>query len=292
MKKAWTLLLTLIATTSISALPVGNPCDSTILRDGLFCVGNDYPYVNWCNAWSVRFGYYGDYVFNKSLEIKGSGKGDIDRAFVATNAALLVLNLWDRIDLFTTLGDSEFRFDTNNKDFLSPVVLSPTLTSPEEFYLQTETDFSWSVGARGSITCLCGFCFGAEIQYFYFDPNIKYTNSVGNYRDYPNQLKAKYREFQVGFGAAYDICETFIPYIAARWSHTTIGMSGTSFFPVVPQGGGAVVPTPYTLRNLESKNEWGGAIGVTLMNCWNKSLTFEGRYGGERAMHVNAQIRF
>ncbi len=73
MKKIIFTILTILSCGGAYALPVGNPSDASLLYDGLIweghCADMCDPCVTWCDAFSVRIGFYGDYVFNRHMQV-------------------------------------------------------------------------------------------------------------------------------------------------------------------------------------------------------------------------------
>ncbi|CAG9046251.1 Major outer membrane porin [Chlamydia abortus] len=208
---------------SLQALPVGNPAEPSLLIDGTMWEGASGdpcdPCSTWCDAISIRAGYYGDYVFDRVLKVdvnktfSGMGKAPTgntaedfkiaeDRPNIAygrhlqdaewfTNAAFLALNIWDRFDIFCTLGASNGYFKASSAAFNLVGLIGVKGTSVDaalntqlpnvgitqgvvEFY--TDTTFSWSVGARGALwECGCA-TLGAEFQYAQSNPKIEMLN--------------------------------------------------------------------------------------------------------------------
>ncbi|MEG1542376.1 MAG: hypothetical protein RR353_02280, partial [Victivallaceae bacterium] len=122
-----------VAGASVQALPVGNPSEASSLIDGIFWEGvaGDPcdPCATWCDSVSLRAGFYGDYVFNRLFttnvpeQITGfpntfsttppttvqtypnaAYDKDMFDSDLFTNAGYIALNIWDRFDVFTTLG--------------------------------------------------------------------------------------------------------------------------------------------------------------------------------------------
>jgi major outer membrane protein len=281
MKKSLITLLTVLASGSAYALPVGNPSDASLLCDGLLweghCADPCDPCLAWYNAFSFRLGFYGDYVFNRHLEIDtNEDDSDIEHTRISTNAALLTANLWDRLDLFATLGATSFDIDTNAFAFGG--------TNGSRLELESETNFSWSVGLRGTVwECGCT-SLGIEGQYFFMRPDMRRVTQGADTSVYPdNIIDAKYREWQIGAGISHRI-NIFVPYVAVKWSRARLTFDNG-------------IPNPTTLPgvklfNTKNKKDWGWALGVSLVDCEKASLTVEGRFSDEKAVHVNGQIRF
>lgn len=213
---------------SLQALPVGNPAEPSLLIDGTMWEGASGdpcdPCATWCDAISIRAGYYGDYVFDRVLKVdvnktfsgmaatptqatgnasntnqpEANGRPNIaygrhmQDAEWFSNAAFLALNIWDRFDIFCTLGASNGYFKSSSAAFNLVGLIGFSATSSTstdlpmqlpnvgitqgvvEFY--TDTSFSWSVGARGALwECGCA-TLGAEFQYAQSNPKIEILN--------------------------------------------------------------------------------------------------------------------
>ena len=280
MKKLPATLLTILISGSAFALPIGNPWEASIMCDGIFREGyyadcRD-PSINWCDAWSIRVGFYGDYVFNLHMKVDGNENPTIHDTEIYTNAAYLAFNLWDRIDLFGTLGASHLYITTPRQPFV-------VVTNNKWFLIETETDFSWSIGLRGTIwECGC-FALGGETQYFQTRPDINFVRAEDSDSEYINEI-LKYSEWQIGIGAAYRIniasCSTaLIPYLGVKWNRAWIDMGDFSFI--------------FTrFLDLKKDRNFGYSVGVTLLGCNKGSVTVEGRFVNEKAVYVNGQFRF
>jgi len=201
----------------------------------------------------------------------------IDRTEMHTNAGLIVLNLWDRVDIFGTLGGTKFNMEGRADAFFAPIV------STSRIQVETDTDFSWSVGVRGVLwECGCTVI-GVEAQYFRAKPDVRRVTLEASESVYPDDTtKFRYREWQVGLGIAHRI-NMFVPYFAVKWSQVDAKFENFApeFFDVDP-----IDP------KFDPRQNWGYAFGVTLVDCDIMTLNVEGRLRDERAVSVNAQIRF
>jgi major outer membrane protein len=284
MKKLFMTMLTVLACGAAYALPVGNPSDASLLCDGLIWEGHCGdpcdPCLTWCDAFSVRVGFYGDYVFNRHME-DDTNEFDkqIEYTEVYTNAAFLAGNFWDRFDIFATLGATNIFIDTNALAFGSSF-------SGTRFQLATNTHFSWSVGGRGTLwECGCT-SIGAEVQYLYTQPEVQRITIGALDSIYPSNIDAKFREWQIGAGISHRI-NIFVPYAAIKWSRAKLDFDNARFTFLTPDGFDTV-----TLVDTRSRKNLGYAIGVSLVDCEKASLTVEGRFSDEKALYVNGQIRF
>lgn len=281
MKKLFVTLLTIVASGAVYALPVGNPSEASLLCDGFIWEGHCGdpcdPCLSWFDAFSVRFGFYGDYVFNRNLQNDDENDNDIERTQLFTNAGYIAANFYDRLDFFATLGATKILIDTNDKAF--------GFGGTGRFALETESSFSWSMGARGSIwECGCT-TLGAEFQYFYTKPHLTRATLTDSTSIYPQKsVNAKYREWQAGIGLSHRI-NLLVPYVAYKvsgvhlnWGDATLGLPG--------------VGIPAEFQDMKNGKHSGFAVGVSLIDCEKAALTAEGRFGDEKALYVNGQIRF
>jgi major outer membrane protein len=280
MKKLFVTILTILTCGTAYSLPVGNPADATMLLDGIIweglCPEICDPCITWCDAVSIRIGFYGDYVFNRHLEVDQSHfDAVIEDTEIFTNAGYIALNFYDRLDLFTTLGATNLYIETDASGF--------NASPGSRIVIESNTDFSWSLGIRGTIwECGCTM-FGAEAQYFYTRPDltrVTLADASSVYNDHI--LDAKYREWQFGIGVSHRI-HIFVPYLAVKWSWEKLFFDSATF----PLGGS--VPILYNLRGQKC---CGWALGVSVVDCEKLSLTVEGRFADEKALHVNGQLRF
>ncbi len=262
----------LLSSGFLFALPVGNPSDAGALTEGIF--------FNDC-FFGVRVGFYGDYVFNRFLELDEDDHPDIKETDIYTNAGLVALSLWDRVEIFGTLGASEVLIDTTGTSFL--------IESPNFVKINTKSGFSWSVGGHGTVwQCGC-FAVGIAGQYFRATPSIDNVKFPGNSPQYLSDGdKMRLSEWQLSLGGSYCIpvsccCPTTLsPYAAIKWSHAHIDMND-----LLVTGNNTI-----TLFDLKSKKHIGYALGMTLVGDGKVSFTIEGRFADEIALHLNTQLRF
>ncbi len=168
---------------------------------------------------SLRAGFFGDYVFNRLLKTdvpntffmskqasdaaSSSFTGEdlpnialhknMTQSELYTNAGYLALNIWDRFDVFCTLGTtnayikgSSAAFNlvgllgANDADSLGSNAVPNASVGNAFVELYTDAEFSWSVGARGALwECGCA-TLGAEFQYAQAKPEISQINVVSN----------------------------------------------------------------------------------------------------------------
>ncbi|WP_080128758.1 porin [Chlamydia suis] len=278
---------------SLQALPVGNPAEPSLMIDGILWegFGGDPcdPCTTWCDAVSLRLGYYGDYVFDRVLktdvakdfemgaapttasgtnaaapttstprENPAYGKHFQD-AEMFTNAAFMALNIWDRFDVFCTLGATNGYLKGNSASFnlvglfganettaAGKTAVPNVSLSQSVVELYTDTAFAWSVGARAALwECGCA-TLGASFQYAQSKPKVEELNVLCNAAEFtinkpqgyvgvefPLDLTAgttkatgtkdasiDYHEWQASLALSYRL-NMFTPYIGVKWSRAS-----------------------------------------------------------------------
>lgn len=287
MKKLVMSILTILTCGAAYALPVGNPGEASLFTNGLCwestgCCDPCDPCFSWCDAWSFRVGFYGDYVYNRHLEaeVGGVDTGNLEDAELFTNAGYLALNFCDRFDIFTTLGATSFRTRQDTMVF--------TGVAGVESDLYFNSAFSWSIGGRATLwQCDC-FTLGIEGQYFRSNPELDHSvDYLTGAKTYFDDFDTTYSEWQVGLGVSYRIatsCPTlaFVPYVAVKYSkaHWTGDDDVT-----LPLLGGV-------FDRFRSDKHWGWALGLSFTMCDLIGVTVEGRWADEKALYVNGQVRF
>ncbi|MCB1181368.1 MAG: hypothetical protein KDK55_05040 [Chlamydiia bacterium] len=287
MKKMVFCLLTLLTCGVAHALPFRNPAEASLLCDGLFLDGSCcYDWcdsdLSWCDAFSVRFGYDGNFVFNRHLEVDASYSGaDIDNTEICTNAGYVVANLYDRFDLYATFGATNFRIESNASAFGGP--------TGARLVLESETDFSYSIGFRATIFEWGCTSYGIETEYFYTRPNLKCVSLEKDFSAYPaSNIHMKYREWQIGIGVAHRI-NNIVPYFGAKYSRGQMILDGANV--LLSSGGGTLIQN-ILIRDLETKWNGGYVLGISFIDCEKMALSVEGRWPDEKSLSVNGHIRF
>lgn len=260
--KKFTFLLTLAIGSKVLALPIGNPAEPALFTEG--CLFNN---CCWSECFSFRIGYYGDFVYNRHLtRSSATSHGQFDNSTLNTNAGLLALNFWKRVDIFATLGASTGSVSSRSN-----------FIGFGRFDAVYGSNFSWSVGGRAVLwQCGCTFL-GVEGQYFSTHMPLSRFVTLGAGSAYPNSTTF-YSEWQVGGAIAHRI-NMLVPYIGVKYSRSFLDNRG-------------IVVLGSTLPNNKSRKHWGYAVGVTLVDRAIATVTAEGRFADEKAFHINAQVRF
>ncbi len=280
------ILVSLFLFSTAWALPVGNPSEASLHTDGLFW--NCCPWRPTLRIWHdfrPRVGFYGDYIFNRHLRAHDFHfKKQLDHAKIFTNAAYFAIGLWNRFDVFATVGASKLWLEGDISTF-SPFI---DRNRSGRILIETESDLSFSFGARGTWCCCCGTMIGLEGQIFLVDPKVKRITSnalnTANPTFSREFRRAEYTDWQIGLGVSKRFAN-FIPYIAFKWSGCELKWRHPSFpFEIQPS-------STVTFHNFQNRKSLGYALGVTLLDCLRSTITAEARFGDEKALYINAQIR-
>jgi hypothetical protein len=299
MKKLIVTLITLLSCGIAYTAPAGNPAEASLYLQGAWwascnpCNPCD-PFFCWWDAWNIRFGYVGDFVFERNLEEKIRGRADhrIDHTSLFTNAGYFVLNFCDRIDFFATAGASKIHIKTNARTWGFG---GPGSLESELFF---STEFSWSLGGRATLwQCDC-FAVGIEGQYFQTRPHIdKFLEyRAGTFTSFDNNNGVMYSDWQVGLGLCYRFATrcpsfAFVPYSSVTWSGAKLDFHDFRF--VENFGGIGTFPAAtLILPRLQNGKIWGYAIGMTFTLRDSAGVTVEGRFAAEKAVSINGQFRF
>jgi major outer membrane protein len=296
MKKLVVTLLMTLTCRGIQALPLGNPGEATLFTNGIYCESGDSrdpcdPCFSLCDIWSVRAGFYGNYVYNRYLEATNHGK-EVKKTTIFTNAGYLALNFFDRVDLFGTLGATNITLTLDNRiTGLTPPLI---VAFPGLDVIKLQSAFSWSVGGRATLLeCNC-FTVGIEGEYFRTAPHFHNYKSFSQFTESIDDFKTTYSEWQVGLGAAYrvEICSpslALVPYMGITWSNCTLAYTQLAPFILV----NVIAPAiPVAVPKLQNNKSFGYAVGTSLTLCNLVGVTVEGRFGDEKAFYVNGQLRF
>ena len=275
------IFLTLLSCGPLSALPIGSPSEASLTPAGMVFPGlgdnRCDPCLDWCNGISFRFGFYGDYVFNRHLEIDQNNFDDkIDQASLFTNAGYVALNVWDGLDFFATFGTSTFTVEGNTQAFGK--------LGNGRLRIEMSPEFSWSFGVRATIWEWGCTSAGVEGQYFCTKPHVRQVTENCETSIYPNSwVRCLYEEWQVGVGISHKINQ-FVPYLGVKCSHARIDFGDAEL--------DFGIWKPAVLYDLESGKDWGFAVGLTYLSCGWGTVTVEGRFADEKAVYVNGQLRF
>ncbi|MCB1115602.1 MAG: hypothetical protein KDK71_03940 [Chlamydiia bacterium] len=256
--KKW--LFFLFLTPQLFALYMGNPSAPEIVEEGFF-----FSKENW---FAVKAGYQRDWVFDRNMRAVSKVSGRMDGFDFIADQGVLTFNLLNRIEVFGSAGAA--RFHATHR---------PTAQMRQEY--ETNDQFIWGIGGRGTFLTWKNASFGIEGGYTKAHPTMKWMTRNGTPIDPRPGSKLTYHEWQVGLGVSYQI-EVFTPYIGAKYSN-----AGGRFkhLPVGTLASGRHFKT-------KSRRKFGMAIGTTLSSGNRFAATVEARLIDEQSMTLAAEVKF
>lgn len=282
MKKILYTFLSLLISPLLYSLPLGNPAEPALYPCGIFSEKN----TGCCFDWHVRAGYTGDFVFNRNLRLRNSPfpRGHLARqTTLSTNAGFLALNLNNRLDIFSTFGQTRISINAIEQFFGGLNIAEGRLT--------TNTGFSWSVGGKGVILGWRNFALGVEGQYFRTTPHLStyFEANGGRFSYFNSEDHVTYQEWQVGCGLSYRIQKWWpglglTPYVGTKIARVRFDAHNLTFI--------TAANTTLTIFDLKANKKYGVVCGATLNFCDCIGFSAEGRWGDEKALYINGQICF
>ncbi|MCC5832345.1 MAG: hypothetical protein JJU12_04805 [Chlamydiales bacterium] len=281
-KHILTIFTILLIPISAKALPVGNPWDASLISTGVFWnrgfepFGYYDPYYECLDFFSIRIGFYGDYVFNRKFAIDAPGRGEtISETRINTNGGFLALNLFHIADLYGVFGSTNLAFETPESAF--------GVADNRIYYLETNSNISFTAGARVTLFEFCDLAIGADGKYLYTRPRLNSGRREGGPVEYFSDY-ILYQEWQVSLGAAYRVpissTVKVVPYAAVEWAHAKIDFDNLTNEPPI-----------HAFPNLRTPHNFGYALGLTMVGWERWSATIEGRFINEFAFFLNIQFQ-
>ncbi|QVL57749.1 MAG: hypothetical protein KFB93_01350 [Simkaniaceae bacterium] len=256
--KKWFFLLLL--SPKLFALYMGNPSAPEIVDEGFF-----FCKENW---FAVKAGYQRDWVFDRNMKAVSKISGRMDDFDFISDQGVLTINLIDRIELYGSAGAARFH-----------AIHRPRAGVRHEY--ETHDQFTWGLGARGAFATWKGASFGVDAVYQRAHPTMKWMTVNGAPVTPRPGSKLTYYEWQVGFGASYQI-DLFIPYIGAKYSNAG------ARFKNLPSG---FLPSGRYFKT-KNRRKFGMVVGTTLSNGNRFAATVEARLIDEQSITLAAEVKF
>lgn len=263
MARAFKLLFSLLLSTPLAALLIGNPAQPTLQTTSIL---DTRPFPNPSAWWSFRAGYVDDWIYQQNFKRSDSIPNRTNMK-LSTYAGILTLNFKDRLDVYGIIGSSRMQLD-------------------QEMF--TKRALGWGVGMKWILLKLSNFAIGADVKYFNTDQKPRFLimdslpyNIVSDYR-------LCYEEIQGALGMCYH--SSFLaPYIYLTYLKSTIEPTPRKVLIRFPD---ANMVGDTTLCSLENKKKWGLSAGLTLIDRAKATLAFEWRAFNQNAVDWNLEIRF
>jgi len=244
---------------------VGNPGQPVIQRYGVI---RSTP--SW---WNLRVGYLADNVYRAKFKDEFRLPGvSCTSSYIqlATDAALITLNIKNVFDLYVIAGSSKLQLDRE------------IYTTPEP---------AWGFGGKFIFFRSGSLRVGADFKYFETDQKPLYFISEGLAYNVESDFRLRYTEFQAAVGASYRIPllspDIQVSYLIAKLEpHPYIAAVR------MPQAIFGSTPVDIYSKSVTGQRRWGLAVGMTIISNCKGSLTLESRMLNQNAVDVTGEIRF
>ena len=230
----------------------GNPSSALMPQEGIFS----------SNSWlSFKSGYEYDAVFSSSMKNQSQfPKSKVEKFTSHSQFCLLTLNCADRVEIFSGLGTMATSFTQRFED--------------AHLHFHNASHFAYSIGGRVLFAYWGNLQFGLSAAYLHFFHNMK--GFVFNL--IPVKADLHYRQWQIGAALSYKIYWLF-PYLGVKYSDVQAKYVHVPMY----------ADEDFTLKNTQPL---GIVIGCGIAPQRAFSLNIEGRFLGEDALTVNANIKF
>lgn len=241
---------------------IGNPAQPALCSASLI--------YDYSQNISFRAAYLDDYVYSQHVKNEfdfGPSNEKPPLVRFSTDAALLTLNLWKRLDLYGIVGSSKLQMD-------------------EEIY--TRRELAWGVGGKLLFYNNGTVRFGCDFKYLQSDQRPLYLVVSGQPYNIASDWTLRYREYQAAIGLAVQagfIC----PYINLTYLITKIEPHPFVFLVDVP---GSSEPMDASIHSFDGIRRWGMAVGATLLAKSKGTLAIESRFFNQNAIDASLEFRF
>ena len=177
---------------------MGIPHHRALIEEGMF--------LSESSIFGFRLSYQRDYVYNRRLKVvAGLPNQDIDNFQYIADQGLVNLTFWNRIELYGSFGAARFCSDQ-------------TIFSVTRLEFDSHDEFTWGVGTRIRLFQWGPVAIGINGVFQDAHPRFRYLLVDGKPIPSIGSAKIRFREWQVGLGASYQV-EMLTPYIVAKYSN-------------------------------------------------------------------------
>lgn len=275
MKKIFILLF--LSFLPLEALYFGNPANPSFYNQGIFRTWDE-------NFYSFRFGYYGDFVFDRYLE---NHLGDIEKTRLMTNAAYFVFGM-KIAEVYATFGESKLTMFSPANSF---VLEGPLDTNPKVDLFFRE-NFSWSIGARAELFQYRWLTVGVAGQYFLLSPELDCINVFQHFENIHSR-NLSWHEWQIGLGCSLDFattlpCFTWSLYSAVTYSRCYFTTNNV----LLITSETTLLGQDLFLQNCCARKNVGLAIGATVAIHTKAGITVEASFFDAKAVSAVLEINY
>lgn len=263
MARFFACLFFLLFSSTLFALPQGNPSSPLLPENGFFVSKDSF--------FTVELEYVGDWIFDRSLKYRNK-KNLLQNRFKSfyswTQGGRFGLNIADRVEFFGQFGNTQLQFSQ--------------MPSPES-QIDYKTKNALSLGAfiNALIANWGHFNMSLNGGYLYYHVGMEEVKQNGAIIPAaPGTLTS--REWTAGVGFSYDF-PIVSPYIGAYYGRLFMKMKGLESVSSL-QGIG--------FFSLKNKIPAGLCLGASITPCKGLSLTLETRLIDETALTAFVKLRF
>jgi len=262
MRKSLYFLFSLLAFPLFPA-PVGNPSAPALMKEGLFTLkSNCY----------LRSGYQGNFTFDHRLKQYDQGAGRTDNFEVYSNDAIITINLVNRWDIYSTLGNGKIHSNWR--------VTTPS--SQSRVVCRSNYKFIWAVGTNIQLLNWGKTSLGVGGKYTEFNPSLRSISIDG---ESMNAKRGRYtfNEWQVNLGFSHKVA-FLIPYIGVKYSCVSGHLNAPYALGIASDGG--------SQNSFDSRDHFGLYLGASITSGDYVMVNLETRLIDEEAVAILADLRF
>ncbi|PCI92734.1 hypothetical protein COB11_06700 [Candidatus Aerophobetes bacterium] len=244
-------------------LYMGNPYLPEYPEQGMF-LSKDFPI-------GVKAGYQGVLVYERRLKLRGSSISTIpkrENLKYYQNLAMVSMSLYDRVELYTGLGASQF-FQESPVDF-------------SILHTMSHDNFVWEAGGRVLLIFWKSTAFGASAGYQRASPNMAWT-TVDEAPGTTSNSKLSYSQWQVALSLSHKL-GVISPYIGGAYSYVKYKVKTPIFTDLLGENNSS--------KTYENKQKISLVVGASLTATEVINLDIEAKTFGEKSLTVMGCIRF
>lgn len=258
-----TIISTLVfIPTLLMATLAGNPGQPAIEKQGILQGKN--------RKVSFRAGYYGDYVYHQKFKDEFTLEGETvseDDFQSWTQAGLFTFNFKERVDIYTIVGG--LRVQLNDA-------------------FKTQQQFAWGVGGKILFLNSGRFRAGCDLKYFQSDQAPAFFEQKEKAYNITSDYYCDYSEFQVALGLSYQ-SKYVSPYLSGTYLISKLQPKPAVIYVKMPN---MDLEVPATIKSSTTKNRFGTALGLSLIDQSKATLSIEWRAINQNSINLTGDLRF
>ncbi|MBF5050539.1 hypothetical protein CLAVI_000149 [Candidatus Clavichlamydia salmonicola] len=313
-----------IISLDLQASPAGNPADPILLSYSTWgiCTGPLYDtptilkdYSEYTSPFSmgVKCGFYGDYIFKKKMSIHKVPLylGDIIKISVPVREMSLshsgvsftinfqgndtekCLSVWDW-EVFGVVGATSMHLSLPLLGFRVPTASDEPNTSTGMMDILTDIGLSYNVGIKKILYRRNDIVMGVSAEYTTAFPKMHQTILFQvdapevYFEESPHILR--YQDWSTSLSMCTRVNNYCFPYVSIIAGYSIIEPSQPEN--IFKEFSTAYLDWNFIMRDIESTKILSVACGMSYLVGNNTSVTVEGRWGQQSAIHVDMKVLF